>query len=529
MKKYRIALPIFALWLVGWIVMSWPAIQDDALIHLRYAQNLRQFHFITYDGVHPDFGASSLLYVGLLSAASALTRSPELPRLISSIVHIALFCGLAWLFVTRTAAPAGRSSGLSQISSLILLALLVAPCSTRWLDDGMETGIGLCVTSCLAWLAFDESRRATTTNARFLGLLVLGYFLVLLRTELAMLAGIAFLAIVAGRIQRSGQRGLRNIIRVAIRASHLLIGCALACAMIRLKMGVLLPDTAVAKAKGLHAWHEVLVATAAVLIGSFSVGVGFLLFWILTFAIVLLRRRADAATVVANTVFVVLLFLTTIRGQAVQGVRYLLWALLFPAVWNILLLAGLDDREGRHARLSARLLYVFAVLLLIDLPLESKVMYRVLTDRAKTMREFESQHLDQMVGMRGVAMDIGYIGYFAKAKICDVSGLVNGRAVARLKPEVRAKRCADEHPEFAFGNSSQLAYFSDYLDMRDWRICGAYDFVNVRTQDTHLLVAPSASAERICRAAGAVPGSDAALETLLPSLRSNSNNISEPR
>ena len=98
-RTYRIAIPLLALWLLGWIFLSWPAIQDDALIHLRYADNLVRYHFITYDGGHPNYGVSSLLYVYLLASLRGLTSSPTLPRLVSSCIHLLLYTGLIFLFL----------------------------------------------------------------------------------------------------------------------------------------------------------------------------------------------------------------------------------------------------------------------------------------------------------------------------------------------------------------------------------------------------------------------------------------------
>ena len=79
-KIYRTVFRLLGVWLAGWIYLSWPAIQDDALIHLRYADNLFLHHFITYDGVHADYGASSLLYVALLAVLRNFTASPNLAR-----------------------------------------------------------------------------------------------------------------------------------------------------------------------------------------------------------------------------------------------------------------------------------------------------------------------------------------------------------------------------------------------------------------------------------------------------------------
>jgi hypothetical protein len=94
-KTYRIAVPLMATWLVICIVFSWASILDDALIHLRYADNLLRTHQITYDGVHPNYGVSSLLYVSLLAVLRGFITSPNLPRGVSSTVHLLLFG--AWL------------------------------------------------------------------------------------------------------------------------------------------------------------------------------------------------------------------------------------------------------------------------------------------------------------------------------------------------------------------------------------------------------------------------------------------------
>ena len=507
MTRYGMALSAFALWLTAWIVLSWAAIQDDALIHLRYAENLVAHHAITYDGVHPNFGTSSLLYVGLLAAASTVTRSPNLPRLVSSVAHAALFGGLAWIFLRRLE----RTSRLASLLSLILLALLISPSSIRWLDDGMETGIVLCGTASLACFAWEQSRRTTVTTGEFAGMALIGFLLVLLRTELAMLAGIAAAAMFAGRLEAGGEggcdRSVRGVVQAAIRSSHLVLGCLLGSAAIVVTMGVLLPDTALAKAEGMGAWRLVLVATRVVMTSSLSVGAGLAIFWLLTLTLVVVRRRLDAATAVANLVFPVLVGLSMLRGQDIQGVRYLLWALLFPSVWNVLSLgrgrAGVA-REVRAGNRSSELapVYAFALLFLLELPFEAKLMYHVLTTRARTMRAFEGQHLEQLAGLEGVSMDIGYIGYFTHARICDMSGLVNGRAVARMGTLARVKRCADQNPGFAFGNSDQLDVLARYLPMSSWRVCGEYSFGNLRSPDTHFLVAPPAVADGICRAAG---------------------------
>ncbi len=138
---------MFALWLLVWLFVSWPAMQDDAFIHLRYAANLFRYHMISYDGVHPDYGTSSLLYVWLLAALREFFRSPVLPRVVSTAFHVGLFGGLAWAF-PRALRSAPR---LAWGFALLLLAILVMPMAVRWLDDGMETSLTLCLVSVFAF------------------------------------------------------------------------------------------------------------------------------------------------------------------------------------------------------------------------------------------------------------------------------------------------------------------------------------------------------------------------------------------
>jgi hypothetical protein len=139
-KTYRIAVVALLLWLLMWIYLSWPAMQDDALIHLRYAHNLYRTHLVSYDGIHSDYGASSLLYIHLLAFLSIFSESPMLARGLSSFAHILLFAFLAIVFSRIVSARAV----LARLLSVIFLLLLVVPSAVRWLDDGMETGLLLC-------------------------------------------------------------------------------------------------------------------------------------------------------------------------------------------------------------------------------------------------------------------------------------------------------------------------------------------------------------------------------------------------
>ena len=497
-RAYRTTVPLLGAWLAAWMYISWPAIQDDALIHLRYADNLHLHHFITYDGVHAGYGASSLLYVSLLALLRSFTASADLPRAVSSVVHGLLFVGLASALVARLPTEAR----VARLAGLTLLVLLVTPSAVRWLDDGMETGMVVAVVSLLAWLIHGQFAAAEKPTGR--GNLLLGalaFLAVLLRTELGLLCGFGFLILAFGRDVRNDAPA-----RPWQSGIALLAGAALAVCFIFSTMHVLLPDTALAKSHGIDHWFNPIRDAAITLGGAFLFGVGMLAFWLLTLLLVRLHHgRLSRANVIANAFFPVVLTLASLRGQEIQGVRYFAWTFVVSILWNILELARAAEPHAKtklQASQGVLLLSAFLVLIAIALPFETKAMHRVLTRRGDTMRTFEAQHLDVLRERRGVASDIGYIGYFSGAQICDLAGLVNGRAAARLTSAQRNQACVQTESDFVFGNASQLGSLRKLEDFSGWQVCGRYEFTNVKALDTHYLVVRPAIAEDVCRATG---------------------------
>jgi hypothetical protein len=220
-------------------------------------------------------------------------------------------------------------------------------------------------------------------------------------------------------------------------------------------------------------------------------------------------------TVLANCFCPVILALSALRGQEIQGVRYFAWTFFVPIVWNILALARSPEptTPTRDSRRSSRVaLYLFLGLLAVELPFESVAMHRVLTRRSATMRAFESQHLEVLQSRRGIASDIGIIGYFSGAELCDLAGLVNGRAAAQRTSIERLHACLSTDPDFLFVNASQLQPLARIADLSQWTVCGHYDFTNLRTPDTHYLIVRPSIADEVCRATAATPQS---IRTLL--------------
>jgi hypothetical protein len=495
-------LSVLALWLVGWVAFAWPAVQDDALIHLRYADNLYLHHTVSYNAFEPSYGASSLLYIGLLAVLRAFFASPNLAHATSAAIHLLLFAGVTALFWIHLS----RASQLVRLLGFVLLGLLAVPSAVRWLDDGMETGLVLCAAGLICVLIFRETRAASHSALAYLALVALGFFTILLRTELLLLCAGCCLLLTLCRAQAAATRlSARSLSAAAIRSSHLFAGGLLACASIIWRMHTLLPDTAIAKSFGPGYWQSVLVETAITLGSAFSFGLGMLLFWLLTLIVLSGRARGlTTSTLIANLFFPTVLLLSALRGQMIQGVRYYYWTLFFAALWNILELSGLPAETPRRSRFDL-LIYAFLVLLAFDLPVETVNMYRVLEHRVGTVRRFEAQHLEQLRDEHGVAFDIGYIGYFTRSRLCDVAGLVNGRAAAQLTRVARAQACVATQPDFIFGSTGQLDLFAELMDLDGWQICGRYDLVNVRTLDAHYLIAPPRLAAKTCQATGNQP------------------------
>jgi hypothetical protein len=492
-RAYRWAALALLIWLLVWIRISWAGVQDDAFIHLRYADNLLHTHLVTYDGVHPNYGASSLLYIYLLSFLRPLSASPNLPRLVSSCIHVLLLLGVAVLFLRATP----RESSLARLLGLIMMTLLVAPSSVRWLDDGMETGIVLCFVALFCWLTFRESESNSISPTRYVAYTVLGFLAVFLRIELILPCVIASV-LIASKQSFAPNSSFNRRLQSILNASHLVLGGLLAMLFIVIKMHHLLPDTAKAKADGITNWQAAFSITAQVLVSGLSFGAGIFAFWLLTLYLLFRASRLSPRALVANSIFPILFSIAAIRGQQIQGARYFVWSFFFSALWNSLELTRrpIEVKSENSVLLPA---YFFLAIALLVLPIESKVMYPFLTDRATLVRSFESHHLETLEGKRGIAFDIGQIGYFSRADICDLAGLVNGRSNAGLTEDQHLTRCVATNPDFLFLHAEAVYTISHYLPIKDWQLCGLYPFRRVDKTDQHYLLARRSEALEICK------------------------------
>jgi len=491
-KLYPARWIVLAVWLGSWIYVSRYAMLDDALIHLRYAAFLKQLHFITYDGVHRTYGTSSLLFVCLLAALRSVTTSVMLPKALSVVSYLLLL--LVLLLLGRRSAP-GRPPRFLWLG---LLLTTLSPMGVRWLTDGMETSMVLLAVVLTAWIASLEQDRGSATFASYLTVLLFGAALVLLRVELASLAVLASCAVMAMRLQAT-----RRLSWPVLHGTALAAGSFLALIGMRLVLGSFLPDTALAKS-GLP-WDTPLAEVPAVIASSMILGIGSLVLAVLSASLLLqelVARRPSAlefaAWASANVPLPLVVLLACLRGQGIQGVRYVLWPLLFSTAWN-----ALEWDKSQHARDAAGgplrwAAWGYAVMLVCLLPFDWRFAHRAMAGRANTFEAMRNAGLDRFRGLPLLAGDVGFIGYFSGADVCDLNGLVNGRDAARLSEWERIHLCVSRHPQVLFLSAAQASDVGQVIPLGHWLVCEQVDFTNARGGDRHYLMVPREAAPSTC-------------------------------
>ena len=185
--------------------------------------------------------------------------------------------------------------------------------------------------------------------------------------------------------------------------------------------------------------------------------------------------------------------LAALKGQQMQGIRYVLWALLFSTVWNVLALP--QTTWSRSTPLLA-----CAAVLAGCWALELPSALHIFAGRSATLERMADANLERLNPGRGLAGDVGFISYFSNTAICDIIGLVNGRAAAQLSLAQRAQACMSERPSFLFVSGTQLGYLREVLHVQDaeWLECGNVAFSNAGSEDRHWLLVRRTNYPRGC-------------------------------
>lgn len=437
-------------------------ILDDALIHQRYAENLLRHGYFTYNPGFPDHGASSKTWVAVLAVLTYFLDTGALtPKYASVAAYVALCFVIAFLAVSRRSA-AGAS----------LVVALLSPAGTRWLADGMETSFFLLLLALWIWALAEGSRGFALILASVLGLTRIEAFVIV-----PLVLGILMLQY--SSCSASQRSALRSWIVIGI-AHALLLG--LQAFVIIWFFGTVLPDTAIAK-KSYDAGISHFVSRIASALGAAGFFGGFLIFaWLIAAHEAARRRRLWGLTIGAFPV--VPLLLIVVQGVRVDGIRHLAWAFFTPTMIGLMIGRSVLT-SGAHRRVAAGIGAV--ILLVVAYLVDYAWVKRIFAMRSETFVDMQEAKL---LGQGKVlyAKDVGFIGYFTGATVCDGHGLVNGRLHAQKTDQEREKICIEAGPDAIFLRPHEWDALRQKYDLAgQWEMRGEWAFPNRAGDDVHQL------------------------------------------
>lgn len=461
---------------------------DDAFIHLRISANLAEKGIFSFNGEAPHFSTSSPLYTSVLAMFWSIIETPLLPKIVNVAIYLcALFCVLG---------PAlWAKSDLTRGFLMAAALLMVTPFSLRWMTDGMETG-SVAFAAMLLALATDRLKKSSGPDAFLLtAVSFLSFFSVLLRIEFSFVVALSGAALFA--YSMSSTKNLGSGIKCASwKVAPLVLGGCAALLVIFLVFGQIFPDTALAK-RGTGALDLIgtfnAVATAHAAASLFGIGSPILLLSSFIVAFRLSGYPERMYLLSANFGLFLFFLLLASTHQALQGMRYFVFLETFLIALNVLALPAPGVRY-RSFVISAITKRLIAALLSFWFLVDAALFFQISHGRTQSYEQFVKGDYEYLKGQKGIAWDVGMVGFFTQGYILDPKGLVNGRFVASIPGGERLKLFSRENVVFAFVNEPQRNVLNKFIDTSSWRSVGQFDFPNVGPgRDTHyLIVNPSA-------------------------------------
>lgn len=403
--------------LVGAVVMRGHLL-DDTFIHLRYVENLSRSGELAYNPGEPSFGTSALTYVLFLAKLAVWLPREALPAIakwLSVLCHAAALGLLAW----RARGSFLRGS-LIAASSLSAFALAVAlPPSGRWLEDGMETSLALLLAIVAALSASSFARAESTKPWAAIAHGLLAAAPGCLRIDLLpiSLAALGLALLPSWRERRALWLGSAWLMALMIamatiyaHTDHIVSDSAVAK-----QMGRVEPMFAFSSLRSMMTVSPVWLVGAAGLVGA-------------------LRRRSVVAALGLVPIMAIS-FAGTAVGQLVHGARYFLPALAFAWIVYAELLAKKVD--AAMPRLERGFVLAAIGVSILHAAVIAKPLLRVTRPAELHLERLPEMTETTLVG----AHDIGRIGWHGQARVLDLAGLVNGRELARPRPN-DARPCA---------------------------------------------------------------------------------------
>jgi hypothetical protein len=486
-KKLSIVLVL--LFVILQLIFSRFHLLDDAFIHLRIAHNLLDSGYFAYNVQEPSFATSSPLYTLVLALFSIVSRTPLLPKVVNVLIYFVIL-----YLIGRELVRSEDSIRTTILFALLLLA--ASPMSIRWLTDGMETGLVALFAIALA-LATHKTiiEKEEPSISSTLLISVLAALAILLRVEFGYILAVAITVIsIHGVIAGSPDPLALKLKHTCKKTSPFVLGGIAGFALILIIFGRLLPDPAVAKQEysGSMKLFDVFDSVLWILkahVGASFFGMGLLIVWAVS-ASLAYRTNQNAikyCVLAANSSMLLFILLLLLSHQDVQGVRYYIFIEAFLVALNYLFLS--NTRQDVRPKPIA---YLVFVIMLLWITFDAVSFYKISAGRSETYKRFTETDYSYLQNKRGIAYDIGMIGFFTKGYILDMSGLVNGRQKAELSSERRLEAAASDMVDFIFANSDQLRDINAYIDTSTWNTLGEFDFPNASgNPDTHFLIVRS--------------------------------------
>ena len=184
-------LTVAVLWCAYWFVHAWHYWEDDAYIHLEFARSFATGRGFAFNG-HVVAGDTSPLWVMLLVAMHALIPDWLLAGKVLAVLGAIVGFSGTYAFARRLAQSLSLP-GSALFPAAMVLLVAVNPYTCYWLFSGMEAfaAAGL---ACFAVLA---AARATPSTQSFLTACLLAGIAPLVRPEMAFLAALLALPLLA--------------------------------------------------------------------------------------------------------------------------------------------------------------------------------------------------------------------------------------------------------------------------------------------------------------------------------------------
>lgn len=433
---------------VFFIIYSVNHFLDDTFIGLVYAENLRNLHFFTYDGVHPSYGASSPLYIFFNSLVLNISTSYYISKVISVLFYF-MAIGFFYCYFVKG----------NNIFSILFFISLMAPVSVRWNTDGMETSwvLFLVITNVYFVLKYLLLNKKNNFTFWVLGLLAL--LGALTRIEFLFLNAFLFFGLFLQKLVDNRWKNVLGNIWVFIPS---VIGFVLGFAIIYKVTGQLLPDTAIAKQRNPFQLGQInmflTTPIKSLTVGLFSVFIYLVTAYLTIFKV---NGKYRIFSVTINSLIFVLILLVYVTGMAVEGWRHIQWAFVVVIASNVFILNLTDYQFNLFKRVKPILISAVFVLIFTA---EFIIIKPVFDLRSSMLAKIQKDVIElKLEGKRYLAYDFGFLSYFARGELVDYAGLVMGKDYAKLSTDERIKAISEIDFDFLYLREDQFRRFKNIV------------------------------------------------------------------